>query len=195
MEPTSGDGHFSSADVRRRLIDSIPKRLSGRYSGEAAVLMAIVVRGERPYFLLTRRTEEVATHKGQISFPGGMREPSDSSLSETALRETQEELGLDPAALEIAGEFNEYLAVTNQKVRCFVGFVSPEVTCRPHKGEVAYVLEVPVDFFREREPIVESHFRQGQSQDVYFYHFNGETIWGLTARMIKDFVDFLTPDD
>ena len=180
-----------SQEIRRKLKVLTPRRLSKQYSGEAAVLLGIVERGGQPHLVLTRRTEDVATHKGQISFPGGMREPGDVSSSDTALRETQEELGLDPLAIEIVGEFHEYLAVTNQKVRCFVGFVSSDAGYLPHSGEVAYVLEVPVDFFIETSPSVEKQFRLGLLQNVYFYDFNGETIWGLTARIIKDFLEFL----
>lgn len=177
--------------IERRLKTLTPNRLKGKYKGEAAVLIAIVERKGKLHFLLTRRTEEVATHKGQISFPGGMRESGDAWSSDTAIRETQEELGVERGAVEIVGEFHEYLAVTNHKVRCFPGFVSADVDFNLHSREVAYVLEVPLDFFTRTQPVIERKFRQGRLQDIYFYDFDGETIWGLTARIIKDFVEFL----
>jgi len=179
-------------EVEKRLRALRPQRLDDQYSGEAAVLMGIVERDEQPLFLLTRRTEEVATHKGQISFPGGIRASRDVSSSDTALRETREELGINPHSIQVVGEFHEYLAVTDHRVRCIVGYVSSEVDYRPQEREVAYVLEVPLEFFIETKPRVEQRFRQGRVQNVYFYDFNGETIWGLTARIIKDFVEFVS---
>jgi 8-oxo-dGTP pyrophosphatase MutT (NUDIX family) len=177
--------------IAQRLKDLTPIRLTGQFSGQAAVLVSVVERVSKPHFLLTRRTQSVATHKGQISFPGGVRESSDVSLRQTALRETQEELGIDPGKIEIVGEFHEYLAATNQTVRPFVGFVDSEVTFKPHSQEVAYVLEVPFRFFGERTPVVKQLKRQGRLHDVYYYDFDGEMIWGLTARIIKDFLEFL----
>jgi 8-oxo-dGTP pyrophosphatase MutT (NUDIX family) len=131
----------------------------------------------------------VATHKGQISFPGGMREDQDATFEDTALRETREELGIEPGMVEVLGEFNEYQAVTNQRVRTFVGIVPPDVRIEPQQTEVAYVLEVPFQFFLTTEPRVEQKFRLGRMHDIYFYDFGDETIWGLTARMIKDFLE------
>lgn len=177
-------------DIRRGMASITPQRLGGQQSSEAAVLVGIVERDKRPHFLLTRRTQEVATHKGQISFPGGVREPDDRSSSQTALRETYEEIGVDPSLVEVFGEFHEYLAVTDHRVRCFVGLVSAAANYQPQSTEVAYVLEVPFDFFLETKPRVEIRSRRGNRQEeVYFYDFDGETIWGLTARIIKDFLE------
>jgi 8-oxo-dGTP pyrophosphatase MutT (NUDIX family) len=178
-------------NIEQRLEMLRPNRLDGGYAGEAAVLMGIIERDGRPYFLLTRRTDRVATHKGQISFPGGMKEAADASPSDTAIRETQEELGVNARAVRILGEFHEYRAITNHKVRCFPAFISAEAEFELHSGEVAYTLEVPFEFFATTKPRVERQFRLGSWHDVYFYDFDGEDIWGLTARIIKDFVDFL----
>jgi len=180
-----------SKEIQRKLDSLTPRRLSEECPGEAAVLIGLVQRDGQTCLLLTRRTEDVATHKGQISFPGGMREPEDLSSVDTALRETQEELGLPSSSIEILGEFHEYLAVTDQRVRCHAGSIAPDAKFQPQSSEVAYVLEVPFEFFAETDPVVEQRFRQGRIQDIYFYNFHGETIWGLTARIIKDFVDFV----
>jgi len=178
-------------EIEERLKAIRPRRLKDQYSGEAAVLIGLVERQGRLLLLLTRRTEDVATHKGQISFPGGMREAGDTSPVDTALRETREELGVYPGAIQVVGEFHEYLAVTDQKVRCIVGYIDPEVDYHPQLDEVAYILEVPLEFFAETQPRVDQRFRQGRVQNVYFFDFNGEDIWGLTARIIRDFVEFL----
>jgi 8-oxo-dGTP pyrophosphatase MutT (NUDIX family) len=180
-----------SDQIRSRLSTLTPRRREAVFSGEAAVLVAIMVTDRRPHFVLTRRTEKVATHKGQISFPGGLREVADGSLEITALRETREEIGVKPNAVEILGEFHDYQAVTGQLVRPFVGIIAPGTEFVPQSFEVEYVLQVPFSFFINSEPTVRQRERDGKIHRVYYYDFNGESIWGLTARIIKDFLDYL----
>jgi 8-oxo-dGTP pyrophosphatase MutT (NUDIX family) len=163
-------------------------RREGPASPEAAVLIGLRYFSQEPVFVLTRRTESVATHKGQISFPGGVRESRDRSLVETALRETEEEVGIAAAQIRVLGEFHEYEAVTGLPVRPVVGVYPEESRYRPQQEEVAYMLEVPVRFFRDVEPRVEQRTVRGAVHDVYYYDFAGEIIWGLTARMIRDFI-------
>ncbi len=173
---------------------AVPSRpFEGEYRARAAVLMGIGEREAGPSFLLTRRTNTVSTHKGQVSFPGGQREEDDSSLEETALRETFEELGLGPESIEIAGRLNDYLAVTHSRVTPVAGFIngSPDIT--PCAAEVARVLWVPLRFFVETEPRIEMWERLGQRVPVHFYDFEDEVIWGLTARMIVDFLEIIGP--
>jgi len=162
--------------------------------GEAAVLIPIIGGPENPLLLLTRRTETVATHKGQVSFPGGTRDPQDNTLMVTALRETHEELGLTSNQVEIVGAFHDYLAVTSVRVTPFVGFVKGRPALEPNPAEVAQVLEVPFNFFASNCPVVEEVRRDGQRREVYYYDYQGEVIWGLTAAIIKDFVDMLVGD-
>jgi len=178
--------------IRSRLEGLEPRRLATvNGKNQAAVLMAITEIEERAHFLLTRRTETVATHKGQISFPGGVREAHDPDLITTALRETEEEIGLGREQVGVLGEFHDYWAITDHVVRTVVGLVPRNVEYRIHEGEVAYLLEVPLEFFVETQPRVEKRFHRGAWHKVYYFDFNGENIWGLTARMIKEFTDFL----
>lgn len=177
------------AAIRAKLSCLQPHGVAG---GEpAAVLMGLVERGGELCFLLTRRSESVATHKGQISFPGGVREPGDPNLQETALRETAEEIGVARGQVETLGEFHDYEAVTGHQVRVVVGLVTPSAEYSPHPVEVAYVLEVPIRFFMDNPPRTEFRMVRGHPCEVYFWDFDGEVIWGLTARMIKDFIDFM----
>lgn len=174
--------------TRQRLMRLSPRRIEQGFSRDAAVLMPIFERDGAPYFLLTRRTEEVETHKGQISFPGGMREGSED-LQTTALRETLEEVGIDGDRVEILGRFHDYLAVTLARVTPYVGYIKAPFTARPHPREVAEVLEVPFPVFRDPARLrIERWMRQGQLIDVYFYSWGAHEIWGLTARIIHDFL-------
>jgi 8-oxo-dGTP pyrophosphatase MutT (NUDIX family) len=159
----------------------------------AAVLLILFDRDGETYAVLTRRTETVATHKGQISLPGGMREPSDESLLRTALRETQEELGIDPSLLEVVEQLPDVdTVVSNFTVTPFVARLSTEPEYQPHPDEVAEVLEVPVsallraDVFREEEwPGPDGTGRVHR----YVFHYGEHVIWGATARILREFLD------
>ncbi len=106
----------------------------------------------------------------------------------TALRETEEELGVPAERIEIVGRFQDYVAVTGWKVVPVVGFLSRRVPLEPNPGEVARVLEVPMEFFVRTKPRVMHRFRLGRKIPIYFYDFEDEVIWGLTAAIIRDFV-------
>ena len=177
--------------IQEKLAVVKKRTVKDKVVAEAAVLMPLYERRSQLHLLLTRRTQQVSTHKGDISFPGGVREHGDTSLSKTALRETHEEVGIDPGYVRILGEFHQYLAISKVSVTPFVGFIEEGFSLRPSRREVAAVLEVPLKFFSETVPTVEKRWRNGRVRRIYFYDFQGEVIWGLTARIIKDFLDFI----
>ena len=177
--------------IRHWLSDLELRPLTSEYKREAAVLMPIFERDGEPYFLLTRRSEELRIHKGQISFPGGSRD-NEENLQDTALRETFEELGLSPSKIEILGQFHEYMSSTEYRVVPYAGYLEEPFITTPEPCEVAEVLQVPFSVFLEPKNFrVEQVVRLGRSMDVYFYSYGNCTIWGLTARIIKDFLDEL----
>lgn len=166
-----------------------PRKLTSGYTREAAVLMPVFERENEPHFLLTRRTQEVQTHKGQISFPGGMREGAEDLLK-TALRETYEEVGIDDGKIEILGKFHDYISITGYRVTPYAGFLSEPFTIRPQLHEVAEVLQVPFRIFLDPSLLrVEKGTRLSNEAEVYFYSYQDHEIWGLTARIIKDFLE------
>jgi 8-oxo-dGTP pyrophosphatase MutT (NUDIX family) len=177
--------------IRAKLAALTPRRLPGEYRSEAAVLMLLFEKQGEPHFLLTRRTEEVQTHKGQISFPGGMRD-GDESLEQTALRETFEEVGIEPEQIEILGRFHEYLSSTDSRVTPFAGYIDGPFTTKPQTTEVAEILLVPFSIFLDPSRLrTEQMPYRGRMRDVYFYSYETHQIWGLTARIIKDFLSEL----
>lgn len=180
--------------IRDQLTRLQPKRLNAAYPQEAAVLMPIFVRNGEPHFLLTLRTEEVSTHKGQISFPGGMRQDRES-LQETALRETREEVGIEPSRIEILGRFYDYASITGYRVVPFAGYIEGAFITVPQKSEVAEVLQVPFSIFTDSSRLrTVQMLRSGKMRDVYFYRYDPHEIWGLTAHIIKDFFDAIRLD-
>jgi len=161
----------------------------------AAVLIPLVVRGGELFIVFAKRTEAVAHHKGQFSFPGGIVETDDGSRPETALREAREEIGLDPAAVEILGELDDTeTRATPFVITPVVGLVREPGPYRVDGREIERVLEVPLrallDPSRVREELWE---RGGQLQTIYFYDYEGDVIWGATARILKQFLELVFP--
>lgn len=182
----------TAPQIASRLASRVPQRLAGRHSGRAAVLIPIWERKEVLHFLLTRRTETVETHKGQISFPGGMRDSEEEPLVRTALRETREEIGLPDSRIRILGQFDDYLSSTDLIVTPFVGWVSPPLALCPNPEEVEEILEVPWSLFRDPGSCrTETLRREGRDILVYHYDFRGRDVWGLTARIIRDFLHLI----
>ena len=175
-----------------RLQSHTPRRLDVEHSGRAAVLIPILPQGEEFAFLLTQRTDQVETHKGQISFPGGLREDSDQNLLQTALRESWEEIGLARQAVHILGEFDEYLSITGLIVTPFAGWIEGPLKLTPNPDDVDEILKVPFSIFKDSRYLrVETRVRLGVQRKVYFYDFQGKEVWGLTAQIIRDFLGLL----
>jgi 8-oxo-dGTP pyrophosphatase MutT (NUDIX family) len=162
----------------------------------AAVLVALIERPSGLNVLLTRRTEHLAHHPGQISFPGGRMEPQDDGPVATALRETHEEIGLGHDRLEILGQLRPYLTITGFLVTPVVGVISAPLHLRPDPREVDEVFEVPLSFVLDRR----NHQRQqrairGRNRRYYVLPYRHYTIWGATAAMLVGLADTLDSDD
>ena len=160
----------------------------------AAVLVPIVDRGEA-CLVFAQRTDRVGHHAGQISFPGGRIDPEDADDLAAALREAHEEVGLEPARVEPLGLLDDTETVATQFVITpFVGVVRGPVVWQPDGEEIEKVIEVPVAALLERGCLrVERWERDGVARDVYFYDYRGDTIWGATARILKQYLDLVAP--
>jgi 8-oxo-dGTP pyrophosphatase MutT (NUDIX family) len=159
----------------------------------AAVLVPLVARSAGLTVLLTQRTAHLANHPGQISFPGGRIEADDKDALAAALRETQEEIGLAPEAVDVLGRLDDYTTVTGFRIAPFVGLLHPPLTLSPDSFEVAEVFEVPLDFILDPH----NHQRHNENPPVgrrrYYYAipFNERYIWGATAGMLVNLSDVL----
>lgn len=166
--------------------DLLPGDLVEGHEGEhreAAVLVAITDRDE-PGLILTQRREDLRTHAGQVAFPGGRIDEGEDPVS-AALREAQEELGLNPALVRLLGEADPYCTVTGYWVTPIVGVVPPDLELVPNPGEVADWFEAPLDFVlnpaNQRQMTAE--FR-GRTRHYYQIDWEGRHIWGATAAML-----------
>ncbi len=149
----------------------------------AAVLIAITERCQ-PGVLLTVRLENMRTHAGQIAFPGGRIEAGEDAAA-AALREANEEILLDPGAVEVIGTLEPYRTVTDFVVAPVVGVVRPGLPLRPHEQEVADLFEAPLAFLIDpANQLRRSALLQGRERHYYEILWNGRRIWGATAAMI-----------
>jgi 8-oxo-dGTP pyrophosphatase MutT (NUDIX family) len=151
----------------------------------AAVLLGLVDRGEGSRVILTRRTEALAHHPGQVAFPGGRQDPRDPGLLATAIREAQEEIALDPAHVDPLGFIDRLPTFTGFLVLPVVARVSPLHVSRPEPGEVAEVFEVPLDFLMDPANLrTERGELAGRSRQTWRFDYAGQRIWGATAAML-----------
>lgn len=177
--------------------ETLPEpRLIGVAPRQAAVLAPLYARDGKPYLLFTRRSTDLPSHKGEISFPGGSRDAVDSSLAQTALRESYEELGLERARVTLLGALPPaYTFVSNFLVTPYVGWLGEGLPpLRPQASEVAEVIEAPVSALDD-EGIYHDELwsRGGVTHTVHFYDFGVYRIWGLTGRLLHQFLALLPP--
>lgn len=158
---------------------------------QAAVLLPLYQDEAGPHLVLTKRTDLVPTHKGEISFPGGGFEEADGDLLGTALREAHEEIGLQPKDVEIVGTLDDTATVTSRHVvRPFVGFVPHPYAYRLHPFEIERLIHLPIAALLCGAPFREEIWeRDGRPVSVFFTDYDGDTVWGLTARILKQFVE------
>lgn len=201
--------------IRTVLATRAPRPVEGLAFPRAAVLIPVLARAEGPSVLFTQRTETVHDHKGQISFPGGRAE-KDEDARANALRESFEEVGLEPDRVEIAGTLDDQLAVSRYLVTPLVGLVrEPPAEWRPQVSEVAIPFEVPLvrlldpknvrrelwdasrmpanapvkEILESRVTLEEVDPVTGEYAVYFFDGGDGRVIWGLTARILKQLLD------
>lgn len=157
----------------------------------AAVLVPIIEHDTGPTVLLTRRADHLNSHSGQVAFPGGKVEPDETPV-EGALREAEEEVGLDRSFVDVAGFLNPYETGTGFRILPVISFVRPGFSLTAEPGEVAEIFEVPLGFLMN----VDNHerhsvFWRGKRRAYYAMPYQGHYIWGATAGMIRNLHDRL----
>lgn len=151
---------------------------------EAAVLVPLVHHDAAINVLLTQRTSHLADHAGQISFPGGRVEPSDASREDTALRETEEEIGLARARIELLGRLPDYEIPSGFRITPVVGWIEPPMTLKTDPFEVEAVFEAPLGHFLDADNYQRREYRfRGRHRHYMAIPFEGRFIWGATAGM------------
>jgi 8-oxo-dGTP pyrophosphatase MutT (NUDIX family) len=159
---------------------------------KAGVLVLLYLLQDRLHLVLTRRTEGVDYHKGQISFPGGRQEKGET-LEQTAKREAQEELNIDPHSIRLLGRLTPlYIPPSNYCIYPVVAISECRPDFRPFRLEVAEVLEIPLDHFLDSRTIQrEMRVLRGTEVEVPFYAFGKHKIWGATAMVLAELLEIL----
>ncbi len=181
-------------DENRQVIaaDIIQKRQAAGKITRAAVLIPLLLKSDGLSVLLTQRTDHLHDHAGQISFPGGRMDPGDSSPNDTALRESEEEIGLDPNGVEIIGHLPQYLTVSGYSVTPVVGLVKPQAEYVLDAFEVADAFEVPLHFLMDPANHQVRVWESDQgSRRFYSMPYENRFIWGATAGMLRNLYHLL----
>ena len=206
---------FSTEDLRRRaearLSLAVPDRAAAGRSDDnpraepgadhrigsavmrpAAVLIPVVARPEGPTILLTQRAEALSRHPGQIAFPGGRIEPSDTSPLDAALREAEEEVGLTREAVTPLGYLDPYFTGSGYRILPVVAIVTPPFALVLDPGEVAEAFEVPAEFLMDPvNHLWQERERDGRPRGYYAMPFGTRYIWGATAAILRNLYDRL----
>lgn len=183
---------LSKKHIEEKLSTRTRKMLAHEPWRKACVLVSIVNHDERLHLLLTKRTDSVEHHKGQISFPGGMANKEDVSETATALREIEEEIGIPHSSIAILGILDDIHIPSGFIVTPIVGYIDTLTELHISKDEVAEVLLIPLEkFFEPSLQRIETRELNGIKRQVYFFDVWKEPVWGATAHIIKQLTEIL----
>jgi 8-oxo-dGTP pyrophosphatase MutT (NUDIX family) len=201
---TPEERRFTVTDVRAACATlPSPRRPTAPSTARpAAVLMAVFDEADEARVILTKRPETMPSHQGEIAFPGGkLEERVDAALRDAALREAHEEIGLDPASVELLAELDSLTTVAGRFLLTpFVGALAARPALVPHAQEVVSVFDVSIsellddDAYREERWDIPAELgpEAGMDRPIHFFELPGETVWGATARILVGFLEHLT---
>lgn len=177
--------------IRARLESGARQRHDREGYRKAAVLIPLVAAERDWEVILTRRNGDLPHHRGQIAFPGGSADEGETCV-QAALREAQEEIGLDPAQVEVLGCHDDIWTPSGFIISPVVGILTNHGPLTPNPEEVARVFSVPLSFFADEDAAQRQVIRHdGVDREVFFYRWDGETIWGATALILRNFLSLL----
>lgn len=182
-------------ELRRRLATRAARVIPTGEMRRSAVYMLLMLKDGQPCVLLTQRSHKVGSHKGQISFPGGMADPGDADALATACRETFEEVGIPAGEIEHIGKFDDYFSIYGFHISSFVGVINHPCSYVFNRDEIDDHVEAPLRLFVEKAYDRYEYYEwQGRRVKIYYYFYQGFQIWGLTARILTDFGEEVVDD-
>ncbi len=175
------------SDIRNSFATYKASVIHGADAVCAGVIVPVFEKDGDVHIVLTRRTDTVSIHKGEVSFPGGMCEEKDGNTMNTALRECCEEIGVKPADVEVVGRLDDMYTLTGYIITPYVGIMPYPYPFRTNPQEVAYIICLPFRFLYETDPLLEEAEYKGKVSRVPSFYFHGDRIWGATCRMLLSF--------
>ena len=158
----------------------------------SAVTVPLFLKAGAWHVLLTRRTREVRHHKGEISFPGGAKDAADASFLETALRETEEEVGIQRDDLILLGELDDIRTMSRFQISPFVVAFPYPYPLQVCQAEIDEVLEIPLAGLQTEARLEEKPAEyEGMRASVYYYYYRNIVVWGATAKILKQLLDLI----
>jgi len=158
--------------------------------GEAAILLALTKDVENPRIILTKRAEHLNSHRGEVAFPGGKWESGDRDLLATALRETEEEIGLPETHVEVIASLPVNYTRYSMRVRSYVGLIPANLPLKANPDELDAVFDVPVKYFLDQSNLTVDHFTgPDYSLNMPCYIYQGYRIWGFSLVVLADFLN------
>ncbi len=178
--------------LKRALAKRVLARVNGAGLTAAAVMVLLYPKDGEYCTLLNKRSEQVEHHKGEISFPGGARDPEDRDSLETALRETEEEMGIRRGDITVLGEMDEVATRSQFRVQVFAGTIEFPYKFSPSAIEIAEVLEFPISALMDpANRRVETHWENGQPATSYSYVHEEHVVFGATAKILQRCIELL----
>jgi len=178
--------------IKRALASRTTSRVAGDDLTPAAVMVLLYPKDGDHWVLLNKRSQEVEHHKGEISFPGGATDPGDKDSLDTALRETEEEMGIRPEDITVLGEMDEVATRSRFRVSVFAGTIEPPYHFRPSVDEIAEIVEFPVSALLDASSLrVETHWQADGASTVHSYAYGRHLVFGATARILQQFLQLL----
>jgi 8-oxo-dGTP pyrophosphatase MutT (NUDIX family) len=168
-----------------------PKTIAGNHYKPAAVLIPIQEREDDDYLVLTKRAERMSHHSGQVAFPGGRVDPDDRNEAEAALRESYEEIGIHPSEVQILGQLDQAEAGYGFLVTPFVGVIPASYDFVLNPAETAAVCSVPISALLTPPNFTIDQYLSPRGNPSYHFHVNGWDVWGVTARIIVQFLELV----
>ena len=184
--------------MKQRLKEALSRREKVHVNDSSripsAVLIPIYLKDGEYHILFTQRTEKVRDHKGQISFPGGVYEEQDGTMLNTALRESNEEIGLDTGTVELLGELDDIATMgTNYIISPFVAAIPWPFSLKLFPTEVKEIIEVPLPNLLDKDCLGQTNqYINGELVATDSYLYQGKVIWGATARILKQFLGIIS---
>jgi 8-oxo-dGTP pyrophosphatase MutT (NUDIX family) len=201
--PTSLD-LLTEDEIARRLAGAIEDPPDAPYPSDflsdaprpAAVLIPLLLDSGRWHVLFTRRLDSLPEHSGQVAFPGGRADPGDPNPEYTALREAREEIGLEPSDVTVLGQLKVFYTITNYRVTPVVGSIPWPYSLRLAREEVSRSFTIPLDWLADpgnyqvqQRQLPSSHY---SINVIYFNTYDGEILWGASARFLLNLIEILT---